>query len=892
MGFENKGHKKNNMKKLLVLVGLLMSLSCFAQVNFTANDTIRPYDGFYRPGVNPGYHGGNWDNYSLTDLSAGNPAVGVKGAGVKAVRGGLPESFALVWNYGAWNSVYEYYRALGLDDNTLFVGYAHPDHRDTLDYCPGDDVETQMFLNLYEPIWDNGENGTPVNDQNYYAKYIYLLAQKFGDDIRFWEVWNEPGFDLSGFKSWLQPGQAGNWWENNPEPCDIIIRAPIFNYIRTMRITYEVIKSVRPDAYVVLSGVGNDSFLDAILRNTDNPDDGSMTSDFPRKGGAYYDIMGFHVYPSIDGSIRKWNNTTQAFDYFRHSDAAVDGYGERIANREILLAQYGYDGVTYPKKLLTVTEMNVPRKKFGDSFGSDTLQRNYILKAALYSLDNEVIQTHIYDLAERRKESEAVGEFDLMGLYKNLKTIAPYEQEITEEGIAYRTFTQLMYGAQKDDALTTTLNLPQGIRGGAYTRKNGDKIYVLWAATQTDLSEDASANYSFPSSITNTLYQKKWDYGETGVEQMVSSQGLTLSGTPSFFTEEAIENKKLTLTCPTHTIEIVKPESEGGGIGTWVTPTAVSDCGNVEVALTVGQPSGSFFAFGTYAIGYVATDDCGNEAHCAMLIKVASNGGGIGTCHPNRYEFHFSGTFQGHNYFQSKVKATYANAKIICENYGGKLTSIETQEENEFLQHQIFELAYIGLSDAMNEGALVWESGAPLTYGLFDTCSWCGLNTPENDYAYFHPWDGKMSLSPGTEEQYFLMEYPCRDCECLAVLEPVCGSDSMTYVNSCDAECHGVYVYNNGACIVGEEELASREFGFSVYPNPFSDDLTVSLDDAVYPASYIYFYDVVGRFLRKQLVLKGANEINTTSLPSGMIFYEVRTPTDVLVRGKLVKGGL
>lgn len=878
------------MRKLLLLISLLSGLQSFAQINFTANDTISPYHGFYRPGVNPGYYGGNWDNYSLTDLAAGNPAALVKGAGVKAVRGGLPESFALVWNYDAWKPVYDYYRASGLEDNTLFVGYAHPDHRDTIDYCSGDDVETQMFLNLYEPIWDNGENGTPVNDQNYYAKYIYLLAQKFGNDIRFWEVWNEPGFDLSGFKSWLQPGQAGNWWDNNPDPCDIIIRAPIFNYIRTMRITYEVVKSVNPDAYIVLSGVGNDSFLDAILRNTDNPDNGTITTDFPRKGGAYYDVMGFHIYPSIDGSIRKWNNTTQSFDYFRHSDAAVDGYGERIDKREMLLAQYGYDGITYPKKLLTVTEMNVPRKKFGESFGSDTLQRNYILKAALFSLDNKIIQTHIFDLGERRKESEAFGEFDLMGLYSNLNDITPYNQTINEEGIAYRTFTQLMYGATKDTTITANLNLPQGIRGGAYHRKNGDLIYVLWAETNLDLSEEAHATYSFPGSFTNQLFQKDWDYGETNTETMVSSQNIPLSGTPLFLTESATNDQKLTLTCPDHQVDIVVPESEGGGIGTWMEPTVSSGCSNAQVSLTVGQPSGSFFAFGTYAIGYKATDDCGNEAHCAMLIKVASNGGGIGTCHANRYDFHFSGTFQGHNYFQSKIKATYAEAKAICENYGGYLTSIETKEENEFLQHQIFALAYIGLSDETTEGSLTWASGEPLTYGVFDTCSWCGLNTLENDYAYFHPWDGKMSLSPGTEKQYFLMEYPCRDCGCYTNYEPVCGADSTTYSNACEAECNGVYVFDNGACFIANEpDLTHQNSTLHFYPNPFDETLNIEFLGDLTTETYIFFYDITGHFFRKELLKKGVNQMDTSHLPKGMIFYQVQKNEEIIARGKLIK---
>ena len=870
------------MQKLLFLLLLLTSFQAFTQVNYTANDTILPYEGDYRPGVNPGYYGGNWDNYSLTDLAAGNPSVDVKGAGVKAVRGGLPESFALVWNYDAWRPVYDYYRASGLADNTLFVGYAHPDHRDTIDYCPGDAVETQMFLNLYEPIWDNGENGTPINDQNYYAKYIYTLAQKFGDDVRFWEVWNEPGFDLSGYKSWLQPGQAGNWWENNPEPCDVIIRAPIFNFIRTMRITYEVVKTVRPDDYIVLSGVGNDSFLDAILRNTDNPDDGSITSDFPRKGGAYFDVMGLHVYPSIDGSIRKWNNTTQSFDYFRHSDAAVDGYGQRIENRQSLLAQYGYDGVTYPKKLWTVTEMNVPRKKFGESFGSDTLQRNYILKAALYSLDNQVIQTHIFDLGERRKLADATGEFDLMGLYSNLNDLSPYNQEINQEGIAYRTFSALLFGAHKDTTRTAAMNLPQGVRGGAYVRKNGETIYVLWAETQTDLSELATKTYSFPAGFPDSLFRKDWDYGETETESHISSQSILLHSTPVFLTANAFENKKLKLNCPAgQEIEIMATESEGGGIGTWAAPTVTSDCANAQVSLVVGQPSGSFFPFGVHVIGYRAEDDCGNEAHCAMLVKVASTGGGIGNCHFNRYQFHFSGTFQGHNYFQSKVKATFAEAQAICANHGGYLTSIETQEENEFLQHQIFELAYIGLSDAENEGELKWVSGEPLTYGVFDSCSWCGLNTPENDYAYFHPWDGKMSMNPGTEKQYFLMEFPCRACQCPEVLEPVCGSDSVTYDNACLAECNGIYVFDNGSCVVAADDVAAAgpETTLRVYPNPVRDDLAISVYSPLAQKVDIRIYNGLGILVdsEKRSLVQGESTVRMThlELPAGVYWVSV-----------------
>ena len=173
-----------------------------------------------------------------------------------------------------------------MKDNTLIVGFAHPDHADPVQHCPG--VQSDMFANLYEPIFDGGLNGTPVNENNYFARYMWDLLESVGDHVKFWEVWNEPGFDFSGAKGWLQPGQPGNWWENNPDPCDYKLQAPIFHFVRTMRIAYQVVKTHSPDDYVVLSGLGFESFLDAVLRNTDNPNGGGVTSEYPLGGGVVY----------------------------------------------------------------------------------------------------------------------------------------------------------------------------------------------------------------------------------------------------------------------------------------------------------------------------------------------------------------------------------------------------------------------------------------------------------------------------------------------------------------------------------------------------------------------------------------------------------------------------
>ena len=44
------------------------------------------------------------------------------------------------------------------------------------------------------------------------------------------------------------------------------------------------------------------------------------------------------------------------------------------------------------------------------------------------------------------------------------------------------------------------------------------------------------------------------------------------------------------------------------------------------------------------------------------------------------------------------------------------------------------------------------------------------------------------------------IENPKEGCGCLAIYDPVCGCNSKTYPNSCDAECSGISSYKKGAC--------------------------------------------------------------------------------------------
>ncbi len=753
------------MRLTSLVAFLVLSFACSAQVNYTANDLVIPYEGGFRAGVNPGYHGGNWKSRHLADISAGNIASNTDGVGVRAFRGSLPEGIAIQYGYQNWTSHYQYYSGLGLKDNTVFLGPASDAHRDQTEYCDG--IPTDMFANLYEPIWDNGENGTPVNDENYYALYLYNVINAIGDDVKFWEVWNEPGFDFSGAHGWQPPGAEGNWWENNPDPCDYKLRAPIFHYIRTLRISYEVIKTLSPDDYVVVSGLGYNSFLDVVLRNTDNPVDGSVTSEYPHGGGAYFDVLGFHTYPHIDGSLRYWDSDIGGFVYTRHTDAAIEGLQERQEVRTDILAQYGYDGNTYPQKLWTVTEINVPRKEYDNYFGSDEVQVNYILKMVINAIERDIIQTHVFALAEKEYYDEANDPFDVMGLYQRLRDISPSEEVANQQGIAYKTASDLLYQTSFDASRTNNMNLPQDIKGAAFQKPNGDYIYALWARTDIDNSESAQASYSFPSWMQiGNLDKIEWDYSSTDNTTTISDQNIDLDGRPIFLVpSNNQELGELTLSnCPDPIISAGVQTSEGGAIISWDEPTISTTCplGGTSLELTSDIPSGGLFPFGTTIVSYLATDACGNEKACAITIQVGSTGGGASEdCNPYLWGFNYRGQYNDNKYFISLYDTTYLAAQAIAADYGGHLATISDADENDFIQSAIGDIAYIGLSDATNEGDLMWADGSPLDYTNFDDCSWCLENEADYDYVQFHPWNGEWSFNEGDLKLFFVLELPC-----------------------------------------------------------------------------------------------------------------------------------
>lgn len=538
--------KKNSTQRLLffgrgpfgslALLGLSALAACTtterppasAPIPHTAQAAVQPWPVGFGYGCNLGYYGPAWPDEQL--------AKAVEVAGGNTLRVTLPEQFLVQWGWDARRTAFRYYAdSLHLRDLVCFVGDPSPAHRDPVTY-PGCAEPSKLFANLYEPIW---RADSTVNPNNYYAQYIYQLTQRYGRYIRVWEVVNEPDFiNNTVNKEWLGRAPAAAEQPN--------VLAPIERYIRTLRITWEVVKKYQPAAYVAPGGLGYPEYLDALLRYTDNPRAGQPSAEYPATGGAYFDVLDYHVYPSYDLRHRNWWRAGR-FAYTRTSDFAAR---QVLAHQEAMAAvlhKYGYDGTTYASKHFLISETNIGRRPSEWRAGTDEMQRNFGLKALVLAQQAGIRQLHFYRVgegADAPPTGTAVAgdtELALMGLYENLSRDQPGAQKLTELGRALRTCGHLLASRPYDAAGTAALKLPAGVAGAAFGQ-GSRAVLVLWAIAATDQSESATATYTLPAAWRQpTLTRYAWDYAPGAPGQPCAGASLVLSGTPAFFAAAPLE---------------------------------------------------------------------------------------------------------------------------------------------------------------------------------------------------------------------------------------------------------------------------------------------------------------------------------------------------------------
>jgi hypothetical protein len=183
----------------------------------------------YRLGNGLGYIGNGWDDARMSNLSSK--------AGYDGQRKKLPEQHFDNWGYDIEVGDAQTNNKLGILDVVGYLSTPLKRHSSNA----SDNPELCYPANLYKPIFlSNGE----VNPENYWAYYVNKTVSIYKDYIKIWETWNEPDYT----KNYDQVSK----WMTEPPDKNILTHwyGTIFEYIRLLRITYEVAKKADPDCFV------------------------------------------------------------------------------------------------------------------------------------------------------------------------------------------------------------------------------------------------------------------------------------------------------------------------------------------------------------------------------------------------------------------------------------------------------------------------------------------------------------------------------------------------------------------------------------------------------------------------------------------------------------------
>lgn len=178
----------------------------------------------------------------------------------------------------------------------------------------------------------------------------------------------------------------------------------------------------------------------------------------------------------------------------------------------------------------------------------------------------------------------------------------------------------------------------------------------------------------------------------------------------------------------------------------WGEPGVTDNC---DVSITYSHPRGTIFPVGTTEVVLEVVDGCGNVDRCTFTVTVQEENVGSGlvvTCpddlsigcgghhsgsvprpevttdcelcqEGNIPGFVYMGERDGHKYYCSREKMTWPDAQAFCVANGGTLAIINSAAENQFLARILdASSAYIGLSDADEEGNFKWVDGSTPSY--------------------------------------------------------------------------------------------------------------------------------------------------------------------------------
>ncbi|KAM9966331.1 hypothetical protein ACTFIR_006539 [Dictyostelium discoideum] len=431
----------------------------------------------YLNGINAGYKSG-WSNSDL------GPLMGE--ASIRSQRMKFPCTFFKQWGYKILydNDSFGSSKRAGQSNFTAFITFDQND-------------DSAVPSSIYQPIWlDNGK----VNQANEFAYCISQIVSTYKSDVKIYEIYNEP--------DWVSDWNVVSTWATNPPSSAQLARfqGDIFTYVRLLRISWEVAKSIDPTCFITVGGLGYPLFLDAVLRYGEN----SSVTNPSLFGKNYIDAISTHFYPMYGTS--KTN-----------SDAYLSAYTDLQNSFRKVTNKYNFNPSVW-----IVTETGVATKSGTGYYGSSALARNYFLKLPTISTLVGVCQNHIFILGDTNSGTDA---FSNMGLFYDYQTLAKDKAVLKDSSKSLVTWDHHLFDKTLDSSKSLK-GLPSGVIVYAYSNPSST-CYLIWVN---------STNFKTDEETTPIEIELDADfasvYNYQNIKQTVSSSNkkvkLTIDSTPQF----------------------------------------------------------------------------------------------------------------------------------------------------------------------------------------------------------------------------------------------------------------------------------------------------------------------------------------------------------------------
>ncbi len=113
--------------------------------------------------------------------------------------------------------------------------------------------------------------------------------------------------------------------------------------------------------------------------------------------------------------------------------------------------------------------------------------------------------------------------------------------------------------------------------------------------------------------------------------------------------------------------------------------------------------------------------------------------------------------------------------------------------------------------------------------------------------------------------------------DCIAIYDPVCGCNNVTYNNFCEAIYYGgVTHYSAGPCIVQVNENDTENL--TVYPNPTNESISISMHGETFSFKLL---NLSGEVLERKMRCHSNYTFSTTHLAAGVYILEVKCDSTI-----------